>query len=137
MKYILLSFLFFIPQTFAAKPISISKASDLVIGQVIQGDSARVIPCGTTETANNASFNVTGTANTVYTVTLPTTASLKKTGATDLTLSSFVSYPAEGSNGLLNGSGKQTLYVGATLGSIPLSQTPGSYSGSFTINVIY
>ena len=121
----------------SAVVISVTRVSNLVIGKVIQGDSARVIPAGTAETAANASFRVRGDANRAYSIVLPTTAALKRTGATNMTLSNFQSYPAEGANGVLNASGTQMLYVGATLNAIPLTQKAGAYTGTFSINVVY
>lgn len=86
--------------------------------------------------ANAAVFNVSGEANASYDIVLPT--SVDMTGPGDpITVTSFTSDPAAGSNGLLDGSGQQELRVGAQRPTIPGAQASGSYSGTFTVEVAY
>lgn len=122
-----------------AKPITITQVSDLNFGSLVQGDDPKSIPAGTSENASNGSFEVKGDKNLAYTIILPSSAliSLNGTGSNPITISNFVSNPPEGSNGLLSSKGKQELYIGATISSIPINQIPGSYTGNFTVEVIY
>lgn len=120
-----------------AAVISVSKVSNLEIGVVVQGESSLVIAPGTVENAQNASFSVRGDADTIYTIILPVSAILAKSGSPNLNLTNFQSFPAAGPNGLLNSKGRSTFFVGATLAPIPTNQPAGSYSGSFTVNVLY
>ena len=83
-------------------------------------------------TYQSASFNVTGTANCSYSISLPSSTSMSN-GSQSMTINSFTKNP---SNGSLNSSGYQNLDVGATL-QASSGQQEGSYSGSFTVTVNY
>lgn len=120
--------------------IGITKVSDLVFGSGAPGDAALVVPAGTAENASNASFNVTGQANTAYTITLPTSVTMiTGTGGTNRTIvvNTFTSTPAAGANGLLSAGGAQTLFVGATRAALGASQIAGAYTAAFTVTVAY
>jgi hypothetical protein len=92
-------------------------------------------PSLVTSTVTAASFIVTGTPNANYTITLPTLATLTGPGPA-MPLTDFTSDPT--SPGTLNGNGRQTVNVGATLTVGPSStQTTGVYSGTFTVTVDY
>ena len=84
---------------------------------------------------NAASFSVTGDAGSTYAITLPTSATLTGPG-TDMVVGTFISSPTVVAGGTLNGSGAQTLSVGATL-VVPASQVAGNYSGTFDVTVAY
>lgn len=122
-----------------AKPIKINSTSDLNFGTAAQGATSKTVPAGTSETAENASFAVSGDNSVSYTITLPSSISMRTSGANNptrnITVSSFTSYPV--GTGLLDGSGSQNLYVGATRAAILSNQVTGSYSGSFSITVVY
>lgn len=114
--------------------LSITQQQDLDFGTVVQGDaSGTIAPADGTA----AIFDVAGTPNTAYTITLPATAVNMTGPGTDIEVNTFVSTPAAGSNGMLDGSGAQELRVGATHAAIPVAQTAGSYSGAFTVEVAY
>ncbi len=123
--------------------IAISKVSDLDFGTGIQGDAALPVAPGSSENASNASFSVTGNPNATYTIDLPADSTIKMiTGGggsanTEINVDSFVSNPAEGTGGTLSAGGSQTLFVGATRAALLATQTPGSYTGSFTVTVAY
>ncbi|WP_417336769.1 DUF4402 domain-containing protein [Halobacteriovorax marinus] len=121
-----------------SKPISITNKRDLDFGTLVQGDAQKVIPPNTNE-PRTAQFEVKGDKNTSYTILLPSEAYifLGGNGAQSIQIRNFNSIPAAGANGLLNSKGKQTINVGATLNAIEINKTPGAYSGSFTIDVIY
>ncbi len=134
---VLLFILFSFHFSWSAK-IRISSVSDLNFGTGVPGDPAKNIPPGTTENATNASFQIIGDANTSFTITLPITAAIDyKSGNNrdSIDISNFSSYPQN--NGLLNGSGEQFIYIGATRAALKPSQLAGSYSGNFTVTVVY
>jgi hypothetical protein len=124
-----------------ATPIAITQVSNLEFGTLFTGDPSGVIAAGTSETATNASFLVTGEASTAYTITLPNWINMTTPGGSGTTfkikVDNFTSYPAEGANGQLDGSGQQSVYVGATRAAIATNQVSGAYSGSFTVEVVY
>lgn len=121
-----------------AKPIDIRQQSDLFFGNGPQGDPPKVVPPGTGENGQNASFIVRGDKNRVYTIILPTTGQLIHSGGTDsINIFNFQSFPAEGANGLLDDKGRQILYVGATRDMLRFNQSPGDYTGTFTVQVVY
>lgn len=85
---------------------------------------------------SSASFDVAGTPGATYQITLPAdnVVSLSGSQGGSMSVSSFTSSPS--GQGQLNLLGTQTLYVGATLG-VGSNQTPGSYSGSFAVTIVY
>lgn len=123
------------------KPIRATAVSDLDFGAGAPGDSAKVVVPGTTESAANGSFTITGDANTAYTIVLPSTATMKiknsSTPDSAIGISNFISYPAAGANGLLDSTGTQRLYLGATRAPLLNNQKAGSYSGAYSLTVVY
>lgn len=114
--------------------ISITQQQDLDFGTVVQGDATGTVAPGD---GTAGIFDVTGSPNTAYTITLPA-AAVNMTGpGADIEVNTFVSTPAAGANGMLDGTGAQELRVGATHAAIPVAQTAGSYSGTFTVEVAY
>lgn len=121
-----------------AIPIATTSISGLYFGIRALGDPAKVIPAGTSDNLENASFNVTGDPNRAFTIVLPTSADvITGTGGNrkKLTVTSFTSFPS--GNGTLSSVGDRVVYVGATIPAIPTNLTVGSYSGSFTFTVLY
>ena len=119
--------------------IAIANVSALDFGERIQSDIAKTVAPGSSENAENGSFNVTGQSGRTYTITLPTSAVTITTGSgatanEQLTVSSFLSTPS--TSGTLTG-GSQTLFVGATLSAIGASQVTGAYTGHYTVSVVY
>lgn len=120
------------------RPITISAISNLNFSTAVQGDGILVVPPGTRENRANASFFVRGAPNVTYTIILPTSAKLavRKGPIKDtIMLTAFTSFPSN--VGLLNLLGFQFLYVGATRAAIRNNQLTGSYSGSFSVTVVY
>jgi hypothetical protein len=120
--------------------LAISKVSDLDFGSAAQGDAAKVVPAGTAEATDNASFAISGAPSTAYTITLPSDGVVVMQTAggglnKDIAVNTFTSFPS--STGMLDGSGNQLLLVGATRASLGASQVTGSYTGSFTVSVVY
>ncbi len=131
-------------------PIAISKTVDMNFGNiavtasvgtvVLAPASTRVatggctLP-GVTGTVSAASFAVTGSGNSTYSITLPAAATTLTSGAITMTCDTWTSTPTP--TGALT-LGAQTLTVGATL-NVGGSQSPGTYvSGTpFTVTVNY
>ncbi len=91
-----------------------------------------LVPSGS---GSAALFSVTGTSSATYAITLPANGVVSLTsGSNTMAANSFTSNPAP--TGQLSVGGSQTLSVGATL-SVGSNQPSGSYSGSFTVTVIY
>ncbi len=113
--------------------LSITKTQDLNFGTGARSDAAKVIaPAGATA----AIFTVSGQPSTAYTITLPTTINMTRTGGTEtLAVNTFTSTPS--STGLIAAGGTQSLRVGATRVAIPAAQAVGSYVGTFTVTVVY
>jgi hypothetical protein len=133
-------------------PIAITKTADLEFGNVaVSGTTAGTVilsPAGsrtttggvtlpaTTGTVNAAAFNVTGANNYTYTITLPSSVTLQK-AADEMTVNTFTSNPLANA-GQLNGSGAQTVTVGATL-NVAAAQPVGTYQSDndFQVTVNY
>lgn len=82
-----------------------------------------------------ASFTMTGSSNSTYTITLPANNSVTiSSGGQTLTLTNFTcSLPLSGSR-LGGGATSLTFTVGADATIVP-NATPGSYSGTFNVTV--
>lgn len=122
--------------------LSITQVSDLVFNDAEAGALAEVIAPGVAEDANNASFAIAGEASTAYSITLPGDGTVIMTtgggGANEtIAVDSFVSFPAAGANGLLDGGGNQNLFVGATRAALGAGQVAGAYTDTFTVTVVY
>ena len=132
-------------------PIAIANAGDMNFGNVAVSASAGTVilaPAGTRSitggvtlpavpgTVTAAQFDVTGTAAYTYAITLPSAATTVTSGANTMTVNAFTSNPSL--TGVLNGSGKQTISVGASL-NVGAAQAAGVYvSGTpFDVTVNY
>lgn len=116
--------------------LSIDHVQDLDFGTVNPDSPAGTVAPGD---GDAAVFEVSGEANTAYNITLPTSINMVHGGGTGdpIEVNSFISDPPVGTGGVLDGSGEQTLRVGATHAAIPVGQDSGSYSGTFTVEVAY
>ncbi len=127
-------------------PITIATTANLVFGTVQPKAIAGSVTLSASGTrtgsnvvlssmalGNAASFNITGYANANFTIALPSSVTLTGPG-TAMTLSNFTS--SLGTSSTLSAAGTQTLGVGGTL-AIAANQTPGVYSGSFSVTVNY
>jgi len=132
-------------------PIAISNTAGLNFGNVAVNSTAGTVVMtaagvrsttggctlpAITGTPSAASFSVTGAANYTYAITLPAVATTISSGANTMTVDAWTSTPT--STGTLNGSGSQTLTVGATL-HVGGSQVAGTYTSAtpFTVTVNY
>lgn len=134
------------------QPISITKTSDLSFGNVAVSNSnagtVTITPGGTrsagggvtlpatTGTISVASFDIAGAANYTYAIQLPTDVELDDNDNHTMEVNTFVS--SVGGTGTLDGSGEQTITVGATL-NVSAAQTPGVYESDddFEVTVYY
>ena len=131
--------------------ITLTKDADMNFGDVIAGGTtgtvvlpasaspSRSVTGGTTlgnsTSVTSATFTVGGDASATYSITLPSSDITITSGANSMIVNTFTSSPS--STGALDGSGLQTLYVGATL-NVGASQATGSdYTGSFDVTVAY
>ena len=81
-----------------------------------------------------ATFDVTGDANSSYSLVFPATVTLQRVGGTEtMLIDQFV--PSLGA-GLLDANGKQTITIGATLHVNPM-QPSGQYQGLNVVTVTY
>lgn len=93
------------------------------------------VTLGNKGTVTASSFNVTGAPTNTYSITLPGNGDVSLTGPGDpMTVTAFASTPD--ATGTLDGSGAQTLTVGATL-NVGVNQTNGTYAGTFDVTVAY
>lgn len=141
-------------------PITIARTAHLNFGNVFVSAATPgtvVLATGGTRTAtggaglpatagvvNAAAFDVTGTNNAAYNITL-SPASINITdiaGANPLVVDNFTQAAAAGVLGTLSATGTQTINVGATL-TLPANHPTGSYSSAnpsgqtFSITVNY
>jgi len=83
---------------------------------------------------NPATFDVQGAPNASFSITLPASVTLSDTASHTMTVDNFTSSPTP--SGVLDASGQQTLFVGATL-NVSANQAFGSYSGQMSVTVGY
>jgi hypothetical protein len=91
-----------------------------------------------TGSVSAASFDVSGTPNYTYSISLPTSTTTVTSGANEMTVDSWTSTPTEAAGGTLNASGVQTIKIGASL-NVAAAQAAGTYvSGTpFEVTVNY
>lgn len=131
-------------------PIAIANAANMNFGNIAviaTGGTVVLTPAGvrsvtgdvtlpaTAGTVTAASFDVTGTANFTYSITLPAAALTISNGTDNMTVDTWTSDPTP--TGTLDGTGAQTLSVGATL-NVAGGESSGEYTGGpFTVTVNY
>lgn len=130
-----------------ADPLRLATTQDLAFGAFSAGTGGSVVvsPSGGRNATGDvhllssgpgsaAQFLVTGNNNQVYTITLPTAATLVS-GSSSMQMVNFASLPsaASASTGLLTG-GSQVLKVGATL-HVASGQLNGLYTGTFNVTI--
>jgi len=131
-------------------PIAIANATDMDFGNIAviaTGGTVILTPAGTrsvtgdvtlpavTGTVTAATFDVTGEANFTYSITLPAAALTITNGPDNMDVDTWTSSPTP--TGTLDGTGAQTLSVGATLNVLG-GESSGLYTGGpFTVTVNY
>ena len=81
-----------------------------------------------------ATFDIQGDPNATYSVTFPAAVIMTNGSPNSMVIDKFTSSPD--TTGVIDASGQQTLYVGATL-NVNSNQAFGSYSGELTVTVDY
>ena len=128
--------------------IGITTQNGLSFGDISAGATAGTIvlsPTGTrTATGGStfssgvagspAAFDVQGNSNATYSISLPGSVVLTDSSSNNMVVDNFTSSPTP--TGVLDGSGQQTLLVGATL-NVGSNQAFGSYSGIMSVTVVY
>ncbi len=141
--------LFFSSHLTAQEGLAIGAVRSLSFGSLVAGGGGTVIisPAGHRTAGGSvilipsvpghaADFSLQGDPDATFYVDLPSDGSVKLTGpGADLSLTGFTSEPT-GAGGQLNSGGTMDLSVGATL-EVGSGQSPGEYSGSFTVIVNY
>ena len=92
------------------------------------------VTVNTTTAASPAAFDVQGDANASYAITLPISVVLTGSTSGSMVVDNFSSSPSAA--GLLDGSGTQTLFVGASL-NVGSNQAFGSYTGLMAVTVAF
>ncbi|MDH5710368.1 MAG: DUF4402 domain-containing protein [Gammaproteobacteria bacterium] len=105
---------------------------------ILTPSGARTATGGTTvntsTSGNPSTFDVQGEPNASFSITLPVSVILSNSSSQTMTVDNFTSSPSP--SGVLDSSGKQTLFVGATL-NVSANQPFGSYSGQMSVTVDY
>ena len=128
--------------------ITVSAATGMVFGDMTAGplggavvmdtDGMRVatgsVDLNSASVSSPATFAVSGTPNSTYTVILPTSVMLSDGGANRIIVTNFRSTPDAA--GQLNSSGVQAVTIGGTL-NIGANQSFGDYSGSMAVVINY
>jgi len=117
--------------------IAINRISDLDFGTALPGAPRLRIPPTNTENPQNASFLVTGIAGHAITITTPPGSIFitEPISGDQLEVRNFRSRP-RGTSTIRN-TGERMIFVGAARRAIPANASPGLYSGSFTVTVVY
>ncbi len=131
--------------------ISLAKDVPLHFGDIIaqtQGFDVLLTPANVRTTGGAAlptftgsnphtagTFNVEGEANASYQITFPTSTTINGPSSATMTVKTFTSNKPNNKS-TLNGDGEDDFSVGATL-VVGNNQTPGSYSGTYTVTVTY
>jgi hypothetical protein len=133
-------------------PLSIARTIDMNFGNVAAGASAGTVvltPAGARSTTGGcalptvtgtvaaASFTISGTPGTVYTITMPAGATTLTSGGNTMTVDTWQSSLAPTASRTLVGA-SEILNVGATL-NVGINQATGTYvSGTpFTVSINY
>ncbi len=128
--------------------IAVSTATGMVFGDMTSGplggavvmntDGLRVatgsVELNSSSVSSPATFTISGTPNSTYTVALPTSVTLSDGGANRMIVTNLLSDPD--ASGQLSSSGVQSVTIGGTL-NIGANQGFGNYSGSMAVVINY
>jgi hypothetical protein len=91
-------------------------------------------------TATNAAYNVGGSPNVTYAITLPALITVTEGGGATMDINGLLARPlsagADQLTGTLSGGGTDSFTIGGTL-NVNAAQTGGLYSGTFNVTVAY
>lgn len=117
--------------------LDVKRVSDMYFPDAYPGSPSFKIEAGSSETAHNASFLVTGEPGKRVSVIMPSERVVLQgqQGNAKIHVSHFTSNT--GQSAMLNRDGELKIYVGATREEIPARTPSGDYSGSFCVTVMY
>jgi len=133
--------------TISDAPITLTNTTPLSFGEIAPGTAASVVTLANDGTrtvtsgdvtlgadaGSAAIFDLEGEANKSYTITMPAgDVTLTDASGATLTVNNFT----HNATGTIPATGVETFNVGAQL-NIDANQAAGSYSGSFTVEVVY
>ena len=128
--------------------ITVGTINGLIFGDIASGAAAGTLTLSaggvrtttggvTVNTAiagSPAAFDVQGDPNATYSITFPATVIMTNGSLNTMVVDNFTSSPE--TTGVIDASGQQTLFVGATL-NVNSNQSFGTYSGQLTVTVDY
>lgn len=119
--------------------VAINTVSDLIFTEASPGAAAESVDADTVETAQNASFSITGEPNRALTITLPSDGTIKMINASGSGSDAEIAVNQFSSNNpsALDASGEALLFVGATRDALSSTQIAGDYEGDFIVDVVY
>lgn len=114
-------------------------ASSSIAGTIILTPSGSRTSTGgatinSTIAGSPATFDIQGDVNATYIITLPPSVVLNGSSTGSMIVDNFTSSPS--STGVLDGTGKQALFVGGIL-NVGSNQAFGSYTGQMAVTVAY
>jgi hypothetical protein len=121
-----------------AQAQTLTQTTNLNFGTAAQGSPAKTVAPGTAQNTENGSFRVEGPANQSFTIVIPTGSILmttQGTGANTIEVSNFQAFPFPTSR--TNSQGRRVIFVGATRAAIAPNQVAGTYTGTYTIEVLF
>jgi hypothetical protein len=117
---------------------TVTETSALNFGTAAQGAPAKLVAPGTSQNSENGSFRVQGQPNRAFTIVLPAGSIFLRAsggGVNTIEVSKFRSFPFPTSQ--TTSTGRRTIYIGATRSALAPNQTAGTYSGSYTIEILF
>jgi hypothetical protein len=119
--------------------VAVTKVSDLLFSEATAGAASETVAADNSETAQNASFTITGEPNRAISITLPTDGLVKMMTANGTGTEAEVAVNAFTSSAptAIDGNGAVELFVGATRDALLATQVPGDYEGDFVVDVVY
>lgn len=119
--------------------LSVTNVSDLIFSEASAGAASETIAPDQTETAQNASFEITGEPNRPINISLPADGTVTMTTAGGGTADSEIAVAQFQSNSpaQIEATGKVNLFVGATRAALSATQVVGDYEGTFIVDVVH
>lgn len=117
--------------------LNIKKTSDMYFPDAFPGSPSYTIEAGNSETAQNASFLLTGEPNKRVNIILPTQRIILQNGKHQAKIYVHNFRSNVGQTSQLNNDGELKLFIGATREEIPNKIPSGDYSGNFYVTVLY
>ena len=128
--------------------IALSTRNGLMFGEISSGSTAGTVTItsgnarastggasiNSSVAGSPATFDVQGVASASYTISLPASVVLADASSHTLVVDNFTSTPTPA--GVLDSSGQQSLFVGATL-NVGSNQAFGEYTGQMSVTVDY